>query len=111
MIGDHSNSSEMGKSSPIQNNTTIINNEPLDVVEIIMESSTEENPAKDSKPATQDQNKGKTTEFEVSYNDADKMRKNDYDRRIKYGSEIVFSNNRYTTPASFEFAPEKTHHI
>ena len=49
-----------------------------------MESSTEENPAKDPKPATQDQNKGKTTEFEVSYNDADKMRNNDYDRRIKH---------------------------
>ena len=35
------------------------------------------------------------------------MTNNDYDRRIEHRSEIVFSNNRYTTPVSFEFAPEK----
>ena len=51
--------------------------------------------------------KGKTKEFEVSYHDAEKMTNNDYDRRIEHGSEIVFSNNQYTTPVSFEFSPEK----
>ena len=49
-----------------QNNTTIINNEPPDVVETIMESSTEENPAKEPNPTTQNQNKGKKIKFEVS---------------------------------------------
>ena len=72
-----------------------------------MESSNEENLAKDSKPRRQDQNKGKTTEFEVSYNNAEKMANNDYDRRIEHVSEIVFSNNRYTNSVSFEFVPEK----
>ena len=28
-------------------------------------------------------------------------------RIFEHGSEIVFSNNRYTTPVSFEFAPDK----
>ena len=72
-----------------------------------MESSNEENPAKDPKPTTQDQNKGKRTKFEVSYNNSEKITNNDYDKRIEYGPKIVFSNNRYTTPMSFEFAPEK----
>ena len=35
------------------------------------------------------------------------MTNNDYNRRIEHKSEIVFSNNRYTTPVSFEFAPEE----
>ena len=61
MTGNHSNSSEMGKSSPTPNNTTIINSEPADVVEIIMEYSNEENPAKDPKSTTQDQNKRKNS--------------------------------------------------
>ena len=72
-----------------------------------MESSTEKNPAEDPKSTTKDQNKGKKAEFEVSYNDAEKITNNHYDRRIEHGSEIVFSNNRCTTPVSFEFAPEK----
>ena len=76
-----------------------------------MESSNEKNPAKYPKPTTQDQNKGKTTDFEVSYNKTKKMKNNNYDGRIEHGSEIVFSNNRYTTPVLFEFAPEKNHHI
>ena len=97
----------MGKSFPTKNNITIINNEPADVVETIMESSNEENPAKDPKPTTQDQNKGKRTKFEVSYNNSEKVTNNDYDKRIEHGPKIVFSNNRYTTPMSFEFAPEK----
>ena len=107
MTGNQSISTEMGKSSPTQNNTTVTNNEPPDVAESIMESSTEKNPAEDPKSTTKGQNKGKTAEFEVSYNDSEKMTNNDYDRRIEHGSEIVFSNNRYTTPVSFEFAPEK----
>ena len=111
MTGNHSNSSEMGKSSPTQNNTTVINNDPSDGVEIIMESSIEENPAKDLKSISQGQNKGKTKEFEASYNDAEKMTNNDYDRRIKHESEIVFSKHRYTTPVSFEFSPDENHNI
>ena len=55
--------------------------------------------------------KGKTKEFEVSYNDAEKMTNNDYDRRIEHGFEIVFSNNQYTTPVSFEFLQKKIHNI
>ena len=51
--------------------------------------------------------KGKTKEFEVSYNDAEKMTNNENDRRIEHGSEIVFSNNQYKTPVLFEFSPEK----
>ena len=35
------------------------------------------------------------------------MINNDYDRRIDHESEIVFSDNRFITPVSFEFAPEK----
>ena len=65
-----------------------------------MESSTEENTAEDPKSTTKGKNKGQKTEFEVSYNDAEKMTNNEYDRRIEHGYEIVFSNNRYTTPAS-----------
>ena len=72
-----------------------------------MESSNGENPTKDPKPKTQDQSKGKTTDFEVSYKSAEKMTNHDYGRRIKHGSEIVFSKNRYSTPVSFEFSPEK----
>ena len=98
MTGNQSISTEMEKNSPTQNNTTVTNNEPLDVAETIIE---------DPKSTTEGQNKGKQIEFEVSYNDAEKMTNNDYDKRIEYGSEIVFSNNRYTTLVSFEFAPEK----
>ena len=107
MTGNQSISTEMGKSSQTQNNTTVTNNEPPDVAEGIMESSTEKNPTEDPKSTTKDQHKGKKAEFEVLYNDAEKMTNNHYDRRIEHGSEIVFSNNRYTTPVSFEFAPEK----
>ena len=32
---------------------------------------------------------------------------NDFDRQIKHGSEIVFSINKYTTPVTFAFNPEK----
>ena len=71
MTGNHSNSFDR-TNSPTSNNTTITNNEPTDEVETIMEYSNEENPAKDPKPITQYQNKGKTAEFEVSYNDAEK---------------------------------------
>ena len=49
----------MGKSSPTQNNTTVTNNEPPDVAETIMESSTEKNLAEDPKSTTKGQNKGK----------------------------------------------------
>ena len=35
------------------------------------------------------------------------MTNNDYDKQIEHGSEIVFSNNRYTTPVSFKFSPKK----
>ena len=72
-----------------------------------MESSTEETSAEDPKSTTKGQNKGKKTKFEVSYNDDEKMTNNDYDRRIEHGFEFVFSNNRYTTPVSFGFSPEK----
>ena len=64
-----------------------------------MESSNEENSTKDHKPTTAD--------FEGSYNNAEKMTNIDYDRRIEHGSEIVFSNNQYITPVSFEFSSEK----
>ena len=46
MIDNQSNSAKMGKSSPTQNNTTVTDNEPLDVAETIVESSTEETPPK-----------------------------------------------------------------
>ena len=75
MTGNQSNSTEMGGKSPIQNNTTTTNNEPPDVAETIMESSTEKNPAENPKSTTKGQNKGKRAEFEVSYNDAEKMKK------------------------------------
>ena len=75
MTGNQSISTEMGKSSPTQNNTTVTNNEPPDEVETIMESSTEETSAEDPKSTTKGQNKGKKAEFEVSYNDAEKMKK------------------------------------
>ena len=39
MAGNQSISTEMGKSSPTQNNTTVTNNEPPDVAESIMEFS------------------------------------------------------------------------
>ena len=107
MTSIQSNSVEIGKSSPTQNNTAVTNNEPLYVVDTIMESSTEENSAEDPKSTTKGQEKGKKTEFEVSYNDAEKMTNSDCDRWIEHGSEIVFSNNHYTTPVSFEFVPEK----
>ena len=107
MTGNQSISTEIGNNSPTQNNTTVTNNEAPYVAESIMESFTENNPAEDPKSTTKVQNKGKKTEFEDSYNDAEKMTNNDYDRRIEHGSEIVFSNNRYTTPVSFEFASEK----
>ena len=107
MIDNQSNSTKMGKSSPTQNNTTVTDNEPLDVAETIVESSTEENSAEDPKSTKKGQNKDKKTEFEVFYNDSEKMTNNDYDRRIGHGSEIVLRNNRYTHPVSFEFAPEK----
>ena len=97
----------MGKIPSTQNNATITNNEPPEVVETIMKFSTEKNLTEDSKSTTKGKNKEKKTELDVFYNDAEKMTNNDYDRRIGYGFEIVFSNSCYTTPVSFEFAPEK----
>ena len=97
----------MEKRSPTPNITTIIINEPTDVAETIMEHSKEENSAKYPKSTTQDQNKDKTVEVEVSYNDAEKMSNNNYYRRIEHGSEIGFSNYHYTTPVSFEITLEK----
>ena len=72
-----------------------------------MESITEEKSIKYSKLTPEGKNKRKTAEFDVSYNDAETMNNNEYDRKPDHGSEIVFSNNRYRTLITFEFAPEK----
>ena len=107
MKGVHSNSFEMEKNSPTPNNPTIINKESVDVAEIPIKLINEENLVNDSKLSPDGKNERKIAEFKVSYNDAEKMNKNYYDRKIEHGSERVFSNNRYTTPVTFKFFPEK----
>ena len=101
----------MEKRSQTPNITTIIINEPTDVAETIMEHSKEENSAKYPKSTTQDQNKDKIVEVEVSYNDAEKLSNNNYYRRIEHGSEIGFSNYHYTTPFHLKLLLRKIHSI
>ena len=72
-----------------------------------MKSMNEENPANDLKSTTQGQKENTTAKFQVSYNDAEKMINNDYDRRIEHRSEIVFRNNFYTTPSLLNLLPRK----
>ena len=108
MTENSSNSSEIEISSLIPNNTTIINKDTVDIAGTHMEPIAEENPTNDTKLTSHVQNESKQVDFEVSYNDAEKMNVyNIFDRRIEHGSEIIFSYNHYTTLVTFEFAPEK----
>ena len=106
--GNPSNSSEIENSSPTPSNTTIINKDHVNAAGTHLEPITEENPANDPKLTPYVQNESKQVDFEVSYNDSEKMMVyNNFDRIIEHGSEIVFSNNRYKTPVTFEFSLKK----
>ena len=61
MTGNQSISTEMGKSSPTQNNTTVTNNEPPDVAESIMESSIQNQRQKVKTKVKQPNSKFRTT--------------------------------------------------